>query len=90
MLKYVSSKPFESWYDAGMNYAQFAVKVWVNSKHFTQDEYEGKDEFYDIALDIVERIDRELQSISPTDTSELLSLITNSVQQSTLTFRKLL
>lgn len=90
MLKYQSIRPFNSWYDAGMNFAQFVVKVWVNSKHFTLSDYDGKDEFYDMASDIIERIDCELQSISPTDTSELLQFFKQSVQQSTLTFRKLL
>lgn len=71
MLKYRSFRPFDSWYDAGMNYAQFAVKVWVNSNHFTLDEYDGQEEFYDMASDTVERFDRELQAIAPTNTDDV-------------------
>lgn len=63
MLTYRSSKPFDTWMDSGMRLAKLYVKVWVNSKHFTLLEYEGKDEFYDLATEAFTKFSGELSSL---------------------------
>ena len=93
MLTYRSIKPFDGWFDAGMNFAKLVVKIWVNSHHFTKTEYDGKDEFYALSSQAYTSFMEQYDSVAETHSdriSDVIDLYNKYLDTSTLTFERLL